>query len=429
MSATLMLVFLTTLVIGVPIAFTMLVAGLAAVWVQGQLPLLVAVQQMFAGLDSFPLMAIPFFILAAELMTGGELTEVLLRFASQLIGHVRGGLGHTNVLTLTFFSGISGSALADVAGPGAMLIRMMRQAGYHPEYAAALTAATAIVGPIIPPSIIMIVYALTEPSVSIMGLFLAGIVPGLMITGSVLLVNHVVSTRRGYRSDAGRPTLATIALSFVKALPALLLPVIILGGIHFGVFTPTEASAAAVFYALLVGRFLYRTLRLSMLPAILLRTALLTASILMVIACSEVFGWVLTVGQVPQTVAAWMGSFGLGPVALLLLINLFLLLAGIFLEPLPGVMILVPVLAPLALGAGIDPLQFAIVVLVNLTLGMITPPVGALLFVTSIVSGVKMGPLCRELLPMLGAQIVVLLMLTLVPACSTWLPHAFGYMR
>jgi tripartite ATP-independent transporter DctM subunit len=362
-------------------------------------------------------------------MTGGALTEVLLRFASQLVGHVRGGLGHTNVLTLTFFSGISGSALADVAGPGVMLIKMMRQAGYHPEYAAALTAATAIVGPIIPPSIIMIVYALTEPSVTIMGLFLAGIVPGLMITGSVLVVNHVVSTRRGYKSDAGRPPLATIAASFVKALPALLLPVIILGGIHFGVFTPTEASAAAVFYALLVGRFLYGTLRFSMLPTILLRTALLTASILMVIACSEVFGWVLTVGQVPQTVAAWMGGFGLGPIELLLLINLFLLLAGIFIEPLPGVMILVPVLAPLALGAGIDPLQFAIVVLVNLTLGMITPPVGALLFVTSIVSGVKMGPLSRELIPMLGAQIVVLLLLTLVPSFSTWMPHAFGYMR
>ena len=166
-----------------------------------------------------------------------------------------------------------------------------------------------------------------------------------------------------------------------------------------------------------------------MLPSLLLRTALLTSSILMVIACSEVFGWVLTVGQVPQTVAAWMGSFGLGPIELLLLINLFLLLAGIFIEPLPGVMILVPVLAPLALGAGIDPLQFAIVVLINLTLGMITPPVGALLFVTSIVSGVKMGPLSRELIPMLGAQLCVLLLLSFVPAFSTWLPHAFGYMR
>jgi TRAP-type transport system large permease protein len=424
-----MLVFIATLVIGVPIAFTMLIAGLAAVWVQGSLPPLVAVQQMFAGIDSFPLMAIPFFILAAELMTGGALTEVLLRFASNLIGHVRGGLGHTNVLTLTFFSGISGSALADVAGPGAMLIKMMRKAGYPAEYAAALTAATAIVGPIIPPSIIMIVYALTEPSVSIMGLFLAGVVPGLMITGSLLIVNHIISTRRGYKSSEARATARTIALSFVRAVPALMLPVIILGGIHFGVFTPTEASAAAAFYALLVGRFLYGTLHFDMLPKILLRTALLTASILMVIATSEVFGWVLTVGQVPQTVAAWIGGFGLGPLALLLLINVFLLLAGIFIEPLPGVMILVPVLAPLALAAGIDPLQFAIVVLLNLTMGMITPPVGALLFVTTIVSGVPMGKMTRELLPMLGAQLVVLLLLTLVPGFITWLPHTFGYLK
>jgi tripartite ATP-independent transporter DctM subunit len=414
-SLTLMLVFVATLILGVPIAFTMLTAGLAAVWVQGSLPPLVSVQQMFAGIDSFPLMAIPFFILAAELMTGGALTEVLLRFASNLIGHVRGGLGHTNVLTLTFFSGISGSALADVAGPGAMLIGMMRKAGYPAEYAAALTAATAIVGPIIPPSIIMIVYALTEPSVSIMGLFLAGIVPGLMITGSLLVVNHVISSRRGYQSTETRPPARVIAAS--------------LGGIHFGVFTPTEASAAAVAYALLVGRFLYGTLRFDMLPKILLRTALLTASILMVIATSEVFGWVLTVGQVPQTVAAWIGGFGLGPLELLLLINVFLLLAGIFIEPLPGVMILVPVLAPLALAAGIDPLQFAIVVLLNLTLGMITPPVGALLFVTTIVSGVSMGKMTRQLLPMLGAQLVVLLLLTLVPGFSTWLPHLFGYMK
>jgi tripartite ATP-independent transporter DctM subunit len=428
-TATLMLVFLVTMILGVPVAFTMLIGALAAVWMQGSLPLLVAVQQMFAGIDSFPLMAIPFFILAAELMTGGALTEVLLRFASQLVGHVRGGLGHTNVLTLTFFSGISGSALADVAGPGSMLIRMMRKAGYHPEYAAALTAATAIVGPIIPPSIIMIVYALTEPSVTIMGLFLAGIVPGLMITGSLLIVNHIISVRRGYRSTDPRPGFSVIAASFVRALPALMLPLIILGGIHFGVFTPTEASVAAVFYALVVGRFIYGTLHFSMLPKLLLRTALLTASVLMVIATSEVFGWVLTIGQVPQTVAAWISGLGLGPIELLLLINLFLLLAGIFIEPLPGVMILVPVLAPIALSAGMDPLQFAIVVLVNLTLGMITPPVGALLFVTQIVSGVSMRKMTRELMPMLGAQILVLLLLSLFPGFSTWLPHTFGYTK
>jgi tripartite ATP-independent transporter DctM subunit len=429
MNAALMLVFVVTLVMGVPIAFTMVLAGLVAVLVKGSMDPVVAVQNMFAGIDSFPLLAIPFFILAAELMSGGALTEVLLRFASQLVGHVRGGLGHTSVLTLTFFSGISGSALADAAGPGAMLIRMMKKAGYAPEYAAALVAATTIVGPVIPPSIIMIVYALTEPSVTIMGLFLGGIVPGLMISGSLLIVNHWVSTRRNYRVTERRATLPEIATGFVKALPALIMPVIILGGIHLGVFTPTEASAAAVFYALVVGRYLYGTLRFDMLPAILFRTAMLTSSILMIIAGSEIFSWVLTVGQIPQQVAAWIGGFGLGPVALLLLMNVFLLLAGIFIEPLPGVMIFVPILAPLALAAGIDPLHFGIVVIVNLTLGMITPPVGALLFVTSIVSGVTMEKMTRDLMPLLGAELVVLLLLTLVPQCSTWLPGLFGYAR
>ncbi|HEV3007830.1 MAG TPA: TRAP transporter large permease [Burkholderiales bacterium] len=429
MNAALLLVFLAALVLGVPIAFAMVIAGIAAILAQGSIDPMVAVQNMFAGIDSFPLLAIPFFILAAELMSGGALTEVLLRFASQLVGHVRGGLGHANVLTLTFFSGISGSALADAAGPGAMLIRMMRKAGYAPEYAAALTAATAIVGPIIPPSIIMIVYALTETSVSIMGLFLGGVVPGLMISGSLLAVNHWVSVRRNYRESETRATLSEIGRGFVRALPALVLPFIILGGMHLGVFTPTEASAAAVFYALVVGRFLYRTLHFAMLPAILFRTAILTASILMIIAGSEIFSFILTIGQIPQTVAEWMAGFHLSPIALLLLINVFLLLAGIFIEPLPGVMIFVPILAPLALAAGIHPLHFAMVVIVNLTLGMITPPVGALLFVTSIVSGVPVGKMTRELVPMFAAQLGVLLLLTLVPGFSTWLPGAFGYTR
>jgi TRAP-type transport system large permease protein len=428
-NAALAIVFLLTLAMGVPIAFTMLIASLAAVLVQGSFDPMVAVQNLFAGVDSFPLLAIPFFILAAELMSGGALTEVLLRFASRLVGHVRGGLGHTNILTLTFFSGISGSALADAAGPGSMLIRMMKKAGYAPEYAAALTASTAIIGPIIPPSIIMIVYALTENSVSIMGLFLGGVVPGLLIALALVVVNHWISARRNYRSSERRATPREIAVSFVKALPALVLPLIILGGMHAGVFTPTEASAVAVFYALVVGKYVYRTLRFDMLPAILFRTAMLTAAILMIVAASEVFSWVLTVGQIPQAVAQWMASFDLSPLELLLLINLFLLLAGIFIEPLPGVMILVPILAPLALAAGIHPLHFAIVVIFNLTLGMITPPVGALLFVTSIVSGVSMGKMTRELAPMFAAQLVVLLLLTLFPALVVSLPGAFGYTR
>lgn len=429
MNAALILVFLATLLLGVPVAFTMVIAGFAAVLAQGSIDPIAGVQQMFAGIDSFPLLAIPFFILAAEIMTGGALTDVLLQFARQLIGHVRGGIGHTSILTLTFFSGISGSALADAAGPGSMLFRMMKNSGYGEGYGAALVASTAIVGPIIPPSIIMIVYALTEPSVTIMGMFLGGVLPGFMIAAGLMAYNHFVSGRRGYRSAEQRATAREIAIGFVKALPALLMPLMILGGIHLGVFTPTEASAAAVFYALVVGRFVYGTLRMRMLPSILYRTAILSSSILMIIAGSEIFAWVLTIGQLPQQVAQWLAAFGLQPLALLLLINVFLLLAGIFIEPLPGVMIFVPILAPIALAAGINPLHFGIVTIINLTIGMITPPVGALLFVTSVVTGVRMDKMNRDLLPMLGVLVGVLLLLVLFPALITWLPGAFGYTR
>lgn len=427
MTTVLGLVFLALMVIGAPIAFAMLIAGLVAVWLKPGMSALVVMQNLFSGLDSFPLMAIPFFILAAELMTGGALTDVLLKFAARLVGMRRGGLGHANILTLTFFSGISGSALADAAGPGAMLIKMMRKAGYKDSYAAALTASTAIVGPIIPPSIIMIVYAMTDNSVSITGLFLAGVVPGLLIALSLMVVNHIVSVRRGYRSSPELLDPAPLLQLFWRALPALMLPVIILGGIHLGIFTPTEASAAAVLYALLVGRFVYGTLQWNMLPAILFRSALMTASILFIVATSAVFAWVLTVGQIPQQMAAFIAGMSLSPIELLIAINVLLLLVGIFIEPLPGVMIMVPILAPLAEAAGLNSLHFAIVVIVNLTLGMVTPPVGGLLFVTSAVSGVRMGPMVREMVPMLVALFGVLMLLTFVPAFSTWLPGVPGY--
>ncbi len=427
MTALLGIVFVGMMVIGVPIAFAMLIGGLAVIWAMPGMTALVVTQNLFSGLDSFPLLAIPFFILAAELMSGGALTDVLLHFAARLVGRRRGGLGHANILTLTFFSGISGSALADAAGPGSMLIRMMRKAGYDEAYAAALTASTAIVGPIIPPSIIMIIYALTDNSVTVTGLFLAGVVPGFLIALSLAIVNHIVSVRRDYRASAEGLDPAPILRLFVRALPALLLPVIILGGIHVGVFTPTEASAAAVLYALLVGRFVYGTLTMDKLPAILFRTTLMTSSILFIVAASAVFAWVLTIGQVPQTVAAWIAQLDLSPLSLLLAINVLLLLVGIFIEPLPGVMIMVPILAPLADAAGLEPLHFAIVVIVNLTLGMVTPPVGALLFVTTIVSGVPMGRMVREMRPMLLALLIVLALLTFVPALSTWLPGLLGY--
>ena len=415
------------LAIGVPVAFALGLATLAAIALGTSFPLLVLLKETFTGIDSFPLMAVPFFILAAELMSGGSLTEVLLRFASQFVGHRRGGLGYTNVAGLTFFSGISGSALADAAGPGAMMIRMMDKAGYDRAYAAALTAATAIVGPIIPPSIIMIIYALQDERVSVGTLFVAGLLPGLLIALGMCAVNWHVSKQRDYRGDGEHPGWREIVSTSIKALPALALPVLILGGMRAGWFTPTEASVVAVFYALLCGKYVYRTLQWRALPDILSRAALLSASVLIIIGLSGAFAWVLTIEAVPQQLAEWMVAQQFSQTTFLIAVNLFLLLFGLFIEPLPGVMVLAPILAPVAVKLGVDPTHFAMIVIFNLTLGMITPPVGGLLFVTSNVARVPMSALIRELKPFLLAHGLILLIITFVPALSTWLPRSLGF--
>ena len=426
MTAVLFGVCVALLALGVPVAFSLGGATLAAI-VYGHLPLIALPKYLFSGIDVFALMAVPFFILTAELMTGGSLSEVLLRFASQFVGRFRGGLGHTNILAITFFSGISGSALADAAGPGAIMIRMMKKDGYHAEYAAALTAAVSILGPIIPPSISMIIYALAYPEVNLVGLLIAGVVPGIVIAIAMAIINHYKSTRRNYRGVSEDLSLADYLRNTWRALPALALPVLILGGIASGAFTPTEASVVAVFYAMFAGRVIYRTLDWSMLPGILARSALMTAAVLIIVAMSAAFAWVLTVSRVPQELTAYVVGLQLSPIAFLFAVNLLLLAFGIFIEPLPGIVVLVPILAPIAHALGINDLQFGIVVIVNLTMGMITPPVGGLLFVTSVVAKVPLSRLVRELWPFMWAQIVVLIILSLVPGLSTWLPGAFGF--
>jgi len=414
------------LALGVPVAFSLGGATLAAI-LYGHLPLIALPKYLFSGIDVFALMAVPFFILTAELMTGGSLSEVLLRFASQFVGRFRGGLGHTNVLAITFFSGISGSALADAAGPGAIMIRMMKKDGYHAEYAAALTAAVSILGPIIPPSISMIIYALAYPDINLVGLMIAGVVPGIVIAIAMAAINHSISMRRNYRGVEETLTLADYWRNTWRALPALALPVLILGGIASGAFTPTEASVAAVFYALFAGRVIYRTLSWSMLPGILARSALMTAAVLIIVAMSATFAWVLTVSRVPQDLTAYIVGLKLSPLAFLFAVNVLLLAFGIFIEPLPGIVVLVPILAPIAHALGINDLQFGIIVIVNLTMGMITPPVGGLLFITSVVAKVSLTRMVRELWPFMWAQIAVLALLTLFPILSTWLPGMFGY--
>jgi tripartite ATP-independent transporter DctM subunit len=427
MALTLFVSAIVLMALGFPVAFALAMSASIAVFVGGRYPQLIVFKEMFTGIDSFPLMAVPFFILAAEIMSGGALTVVLLRFAAQFVGHLRGGLGHANILSLTLFSGISGSALADAAGPGSMMVKMMDKAGYSRAYAAALTASTAIVGPIIPPSIIMIIYALQDEQVSVGGLFIAGFAPGILIALAMAIVNWRVCVQRDYRSREPRPTGREMLSNSIRAIPALMLVVLILVGIRFGIFTPTEASVVAVFYALVCGKWIYRTLEWKALPHIAARSALLTASVLLVVAASAAFAWVLTIEGIPQQLAQTIVGWDLSPVTFLIAVNILLLLFGIFMEPLPGVMILVPILAPIASALGIDPIHFAMVVIVNLTLGMITPPVGGLLFVTSVATKVPLAALTRELPPFLVAHLIVLALLTFVPAISTWLPHALGF--
>lgn len=419
--------FFVLLVIGVPVAFSMAIAAALAVYFGSSYPLIVVVKEMFSGLDSFPLMAVPFFILAAELMSGGAMTTILLRFASQFVGHLRGGLGYANVLSSTMFAGISGSALADAAGPGAMMVRMMEKGGYDKPYAGALTASAAVIGPIIPPSIIMILYAMQVEEVSVGALFMAGILPGLLIMLMLCAANWYICRKRGYRSTEPRPGAREMLRTTLYALPALFLIVIIIGGIRTGIFTPTEASVVAVFYALLCGMFVYRSLKLRHLPDIIYRAALVSIAVLIILAAARAFAWVLIIQSVPQTLAAVIVSWELSPIVFLLAINVLLLAFGLFMDPLPGVMVLVPILAPIAHSLGIDPVHFAIVVIVNLTLGLITPPVGSLLFVVSSAVKLRVTELVSEMPPFFIAHVIVLLILTFVPAVSTWLPHISGF--
>lgn len=426
MAKTLVILFVATLILGVPVAFTMGVSGLAAILIDGGVNPLIAMQRLFGGIDSFPLMAVPFFILAADLMTAFGLSHALLRLADALVGHLRGGLGHVNVLVSMLFAGISGSALADAAGPGAIILRMMRRAGYDANYAGALSAATATIGPIIPPSILMVIYAISDSRVTVAGLFLAGLAPGLLLGAALSLTNHIVSIRRGYRGRETRAGFAEVRGAALAALPALIMPAIILGGILGGVFTATEAGAVAVAYALVFGAVTGR-LGNGVLGATFARAATTTSAVLLIVAMASVFGWLLTYLRIPQDLATAIAGLTDDPLTVLFLLAGFALLCGLVIDTLPALIILTPVLGPIAAQFGIDPLHFAMMLVLNLTIGMVTPPVGPVLFVIATVGQLRLERLSRAILPLLAAELIVLLLVILIPGVSTTVPRLFGY--
>jgi tripartite ATP-independent transporter DctM subunit len=426
MAAILLISFAVGLIVGLPVAITMGISGLTAVLIDGRFPPLIVPQYLFNGISSFPLMAVPFFILAAEIMTASGLTGSLLRFANDLVGHIRGGLGHVNVLVSMLFAGISGSALADAAGPSAIVMRMMRKAGYSPDYAGAMSAATATIGPIIPPSILMVVYAISDSRVTVAGLFLAGVVPGILLGVALMIVNHWISIQRGYLFRSQRPTLTHLVKSFWSAVPALLLPFIIIGGILGGIFTPTEAAAVAVAYALAIGLFVTRGLKFQDILPVFIKSGVVTAAVLLIVSMASIFSWLLTILQIPQTIATMISSMTASPSVVVILLAVFVLICGLVIDTLPALIILVPVLGPLSDQFGLNPMYFAIMIVLNLTIGMITPPVGPVLFVISTVGRIRLEVLSRTIVPLLMAELFVLALVIAFPFISTALPKLLG---
>ncbi|HLX29032.1 MAG TPA: TRAP transporter large permease [Casimicrobiaceae bacterium] len=412
--------------LGLPIGLSMIAASILYLFMANLDPG-TAAEQILNGLySSYVLLAVPLFILAADLMNTGSLTDRLLKFCLVLVGRFRGGLGHVNVVSNVIFAGMSGSAIADAVGIGRVIIGMMTRDGKYPiAYAAAITASAAIIGPIIPPSIPMVVYALVADT-SIGYLFLGGVVPGLMLGVAFMVMNSILARRRHYPIEEKVP-LREIPPVAWNALPALLLPIILLFGIYGGVMTPTEGAAAAAAYALLAAALIYRALTFRQLYGVLLASAKATASVGMLIAGALAFNYVVTIENIPASVAHFMAAFHLSPAAFLLLVNGILLVLGCLLEGTTILLVIVPIMIPTARALGIDMVFFGVMVVLNVMIGLLTPPFGLLLFVVANMTKQPLAVIVRECVPFIVAAIVVLAIVTYVPATILWLPHAFGY--
>jgi tripartite ATP-independent transporter DctM subunit len=418
-------ILLSVMFLGMPVAFALLFAPGLSLFLEGkEMFYLLLTQRLYNGIDSFPLMAIPFFMLAGEVMNRSGITLSLVQVSQAFIGHLRGGLAQINILSSMLFAGLSGSAVADCSALGKMLIPAMEKNGYSRRFAAAVTAASSVIGPIIPPSGIMILYAFVM-NVSVGGLFAAGIVPGILVGVSLMAMTWFLARRRGYKVASEKATWKERGTAVKHAFWPLLTPVILLGGILSGVFTPTEAAAVAAAYALVVS-LLSRTMTMSNLPSLLYATAKSSAVILFLVGSAVAFSSVISLSGAPQKVAAIMVSLTENPLLLLLIINL-LLFVGMFLDAGPAILILGPILGPIVTQFGIDPLHFAIVMCVNLTIGLTTPPMGLVLFVASSVSGERVETISREMLPYLAVHIFVILLITYIPALTMTLPRLLGF--
>lgn len=420
--------FFLLLLAGMPVVFAMGLASAAFLLViGGSIPLTVIPHQMVAGIDNFPLLAIPFFFLAGELMNAAGITTRLVAFATAVVGHIRGGLAYVVIVTNVIMAGFSGTALADASATGSVLIPAMKRQGYHAEFSAAITAAAATIGPIIPPSIPMIIYAVVA-EVSVGSLFLAGVIPGLLMGAYLFAVVYLISRRRGYPIQA-RSTWSELVTATRRASWALMAPVIILGGIITGVVTPTEAGVLAVIYSLAVGFGVHRELRVRDLPGIFCRTAVGTAVIMIIVGASGVMGWLVANMRIGETVVSGVTALTQSPWMILLLMNVFFLIVGCLMDPLAGMLIFIPVFMPLIKHVHIDPVHFGLVVVLNLMIGLLTPPVGYLLFMSAEMAEVSIDAVIREVTPLLIALLAVLAISTYWPSMVMLIPNLFQGLR
>ena len=428
MGPLLLISFLFLVALGVPIGYTLGIVSVGAVWMAWEPEyLLVLSRKMVSGVDSYTIMAMPLFMLAGSIMNKAKITDALVDFSHSLVGHIRGGLAQVNIVASIMFAGLTGVAMADVAALGSILIPAMEKDGYGKPFAAAITAASSVIGPIIPPSLVMLIYAHVM-GVSVAALFLAGIIPGIMMGLGLMVTTAIISKKRNYPKRGSRPTARTVTMSFFKSMPALGCPIIILGGIIFGVCTPTEAAALAVLYSFLLGFFFYGTLKFSHLPGIFLSSMVHTSVIFLIIGTASQLGLLITDVSLPQEISEGMLGFTQNKFLMLIIINLFLLLMGMILEIIPNVVLLSPILAPLAIALGVDPIHFALILLVNLNIGMNTPPMGGLLFITASMAGEKFDAVMHEMWPFIATQIVTLLFITYVPETTLWIPRLFGFL-
>jgi len=414
--------FILLIFFGLPVAFSLGVSSILYLFIE-DIGLSIVAQRMYSGIDSFTLVSIPGFILAGNLMNTGGITKRIVAFANAVFGFIRGGLSLANIGASMLFAGISGTALADTASIGAMLIPAMKEEGYEADFAAAVTASSSTVGPIIPPSLPMIIVG-TLSGISVGKLFIAGAIPGLILGVSMMIVSYIISVKRNHPKGE-RKSLGFVFKSFREAIWAIGMTVLILYGILSGAFTPTEASIIAVVYAIIVGKFIYKDLKISRLPNSIIESVKMSAAIMLLVGFANLFAWILASEQIPQMIADGILSISSNPIVVILLINLLLLFVGTFMETIAALIILFPVLLPVALSVGLDPVQFGVMAVLNLVIGLTTPPVGVCLFVASSIGEVSLVKVSKAVLPFLAVSLFVLMLVSYVPGISLFLPGLF----